>query len=68
MRVFRFGNIIILIKDFRKFLLSFLAMLGVFVFSLVGGITYFYAKFFKRISQFVSKAEAVGDGPEYSHL
>jgi murein DD-endopeptidase MepM/ murein hydrolase activator NlpD len=50
MRVFRFGNIIILIKDFRKFLLSFLAMLGVFVFSLVGGITYFYVKFFKRMS------------------
>jgi murein DD-endopeptidase MepM/ murein hydrolase activator NlpD len=50
MRVFRFGNIIILIKDFRKFLLSFLAMLGVFIFSLVGGITYFYVKFFKRMS------------------
>ena len=50
MRLFRFGNIIILIKDFRKSLLSFLAMLGVFVFSLVGGITYFYVKFFKRLS------------------
>ena len=50
MRVFKFGNIIILIKDLRKFLFSFLAILGVFLFSLVGGITYFYVNFFKRMN------------------
>ncbi len=57
MKIFRFGDIIILIKDFQRFILSLLAISGVFVLSLVGGITYIYLKFFKRMnSKFIYEA------------